>query len=527
MPSTFSGITLYGAEIQSVAAALADATSPPAVSNFWPVREDPPPTVQVCNVTVTYTHPGWADTIHTWVQLPVSEDWNGRLLGFGGGGWVTGHHGALALPAARGFAAVATDGGHSLDQSVDDWALLGGENVNWHLLHDFAAVALDDAATLGKEVVRKFYGESPRKSYFNGCSTGGRQGHMLAQRYPDQYDGILATAAAFNWDRLLPADYWGFITMKEIGYYPPPCELAAITAAAIKACDTPDGVEDNITIDDSACDFDPHSVVGTQITCPDLNNTTITVSAGAARIAAAVWDGPRDDKTGRSLWHGFSKVASLVRLYSTQCQGEDAGSCVPAGFPIPAEYLRVLVSADKRLDVTSLTWAEYTRLFRLSVNQYASVLGTSDPDLTSFKRRGGKMITWHGLADELIPPGGTREYYERVVALDPARSGGGEEGDGVDGYYRYFEAPGIEHCAMGEGWYPGDALDALIAWVEQGEAPETLYAENAWAVARKPGSRKVHLCKYPKQLKFLGGDADLAESWGCEERKGSEEVKEL
>lgn len=175
-PATFSNISLYGAEIQSVAASLTDAPIPPLVANFWPNRQ-PDATVRVCNVTITYTHPGWDDTINTWVQLPVvssslpegggSNGWNGRLLGVGGGGWVTGSHTDLALPAAKGFAAVATDGGHAASQRVEDWALVGGNNVNWHLLHDFASVALDDAATLGRGVVAAFYGEGPSKSYFS------------------------------------------------------------------------------------------------------------------------------------------------------------------------------------------------------------------------------------------------------------------------------------------------------------------------------------------------------------------------
>ncbi|KAJ1325260.1 feruloyl esterase [Microdochium nivale] len=549
-PATFSNVSLYGAEIQSVAASLADAPLPAAVANFWPSRQ-PGATVRVCNVTITYTHPGWGDTINTFVQLPVGssssssssslpEDgsgvdgvgWNGRLLGVGGGGWATGQHADLALPAAKGFATVATDGGHAGVQPVEDWALTG-VNINWYLLQDFASVALDDAATLGKGVVAAFYGERPSKSYYSGCSTGGRQGHMLAQRYPEQYDGILASASAFNWDRMLPAEYWPFIAMKEIGYYPPPCELAAITAAAIAACDAVDGVQDGIVIDESTCDFDPRSVVGQQVVCPDLaGSPTITVTAEAAEVAASTWAGPRDEKTGKSLWYGLGKSASLIPLALNRCDtaaaaasadgGNSSGSinssgCVPAGFSIPSDYLRLLVSPDKSLDVTTLTWADYTRLFRLSVNKFASVLGTADPDLASFRDRGGKLITWHGLTDELIPPAGTRDYYERVAALDPAGRDGAD-GAGVDGYYRYFEAPGIMHCFRGEGWYPGDALEALISWVEDGRAPETLYAENTWATAGQPGSRKVELCRYPKRLKYLGGDADLAESWGCEER---------
>ncbi|KAH7021389.1 Tannase/feruloyl esterase [Microdochium trichocladiopsis] len=513
-------------EIITVVASLANVTEPRFAFNAWPIND--PATTEVCNVTITYTHPGWDDTINNFVQLPVSRDWNDKVLGIGGGGWRAGNIADLAYATAKGFVGVTTDAGHSLDsQPVADWALTDdGTSVNWHLLQDFAGIALHDAGKLGKKAAAAFYGSGVQKSYFTGCSTGGRQGHMLAQKFPDVYDGILATAPAINWDRFLPGMYWPFIVMKEIGYFPPPCELDAITKAAVSFCDGIDGVTDTITVDHDKCSFDPESIVGQEVVCPDLGDRTITISREAAKIASAIWDGPRKPTTthdessagsnNKKLWHGLSKTASLLFVAGTECQANS--TCSPAGFHITIDWLRTFLSADKSLDPATLTWAEYTDLFEVSTSQFESVIGTSDANLERFAQRGGKLLTWHGLVDQLIPPLGTRDYYERVVASaqDQSAAGGGSAAHATTAdYFRYFEAPGVEHCAGGEGWFPGGALDALIDWVEHDRAPETLYAENSFASASPPGSRAVNLCLYPKKLRYLGGNADQAEAWGC------------
>jgi hypothetical protein len=165
-------------------------------------------TLDFCNVTVTYTHLGWNDTIHSTVWLPLSG-WNERLQGSGGGGFAM-MHGLDDLADAVGahYAVVATDGGHApIIQSSDSWSLDASGDVNMVLLKDFAYVALGDAAIIGKSITNSFYGYGPKYSYWNGCSTGGRQGLMLAQRYPTAFDGILANAPAIYWPSFIPAEY--------------------------------------------------------------------------------------------------------------------------------------------------------------------------------------------------------------------------------------------------------------------------------------------------------------------------------
>jgi hypothetical protein len=173
-----------------------------------------------CNVSVQYTHPGQNDRINVQVWLPLSQ-WNGRFMGTGGGGFATGL-GSLSLSYAvsLGYSAVSTDGGHLSDFSGSvTWALTSPGNINWALLQDFAAVALDDAATIGKAVTNAYYGSPPKYSYWNGCSTGGRQGMMMAQRYPSQYDGVLAGAPGINWSRVVPSLYWAQLVMNQLGMY--------------------------------------------------------------------------------------------------------------------------------------------------------------------------------------------------------------------------------------------------------------------------------------------------------------------
>ncbi|KAH7190502.1 Tannase/feruloyl esterase [Fusarium oxysporum] len=492
----FKLVTLDSVQILSVNTTIANATVPQFTTNVWPTNATK--NVLVCQVTVQYTHPGWNDTINTSVWLPATR-WNKRLVGVGGGGWATGNIENLAQPASEGYAAVTTDGGH-LIASIQglDWAMTSPGNLNWYALQNFAAVALDDAASLGKAVAAAYYGREPEYSYWNGCSTGGRQGHMMAQRYPTQYNGILATASAFNWDKFIVSEYWPQLIMGLLDYYPPPCELDAITRAAIDACDTLDGLRDGVISNPDVCCFDPTSVVGTSVDCTNPDGE-IKITKEAAQIASAAWFGPRTED-GKFLWHGLGHAANLSGLANTACTS--LINCSSSPFPISTGWLSTFVLQNASVDLRGLSRADYSRLFRQSVNRFASVIGTADADLTDFKRAGGKMISWHGTADQLIPFNGSIDYYERVLEGDPD----------VADYYRFFEAPGVEHCSGGNGWFPGGAFDALVKWVEEGIAPETLYAET---VATKDGPRSVNLCAYPKALTYVDGDPDVASSFTC------------
>ncbi|KAK5134440.1 hypothetical protein LTR08_006487 [Meristemomyces frigidus] len=328
-----------------------------------------------CSINVTYTHPGWNDLITVTTWLPLTG-WNGRFQGTGGGGWATGSDTQLVAPAvAAGYAAATTDGGHSNLLVHPDWALSSPGNVNYFLLQDFASVALSDMTVIGQALTESFYGRPAAHSYWNGCSTGGRQGLMLAQRYPELYDGILALAPAINWDSFIVAEYWAQHVMNRIAYYPPACELEAFTAAAIAACDDLDGVVDGIISDENACDMDPHSVIGQSFLC---NGTVpMQLTAAGAEIALAAWTGPVD-ASGKKQWYGLNRDANLTAgLVATTASLN--GTLTSAPFPIPTDWIKFFIEKDPLFNIANISDAEYFRILHESRNQYAGIINTADP----------------------------------------------------------------------------------------------------------------------------------------------------
>ncbi|KAG4433440.1 hypothetical protein IFR05_011086, partial [Cadophora sp. M221] len=460
--------------------------------------------LNVCEANITYTHPGQNDTIKTSIWLPLN--WNGRMMGIGGGGWMTGYYFALPWPASKGYAAVMTDGGHGLSDTKS-WELKSPGNVDWALLNDFASITLDDAATLAKAATAAFYGERPKFSYFNGCSTGGRQGYMMAQRYPGQYDGILATAPGINWDRMILGLVHPQVVMNQKKIYPPLCEIDTFSAAAISACDELDGVKDGFILDPSSCTFDPMTVVGQKFNCSSTGISGI-LSVDGATIVSAAWSSVRTEDgrllNGRPLSYGPNRGAPLLGIADTICSSSDNSSttsCTGNPLSIAVEWIKYYLAKDETFDFSQIKRRQYDTLFRQSINQYSSIIGTSDADLTDFKESGGKLLTWHGLDDQLLSLDNTVEYWERVKEQDPE----------IDGYYRLFAAPGVLHCAGGSGWFPGNAMDSLVDWVERKVAPDHLKARTVGGEKE----RRVELCRWPAKLVFLGGDADVAESYAC------------
>ncbi|KAF7536054.1 hypothetical protein G7Z17_g13098 [Cylindrodendrum hubeiense] len=421
-----------------------------------------------CNVSVVYTHLGWNDTIYVTTYVPT-QNWNGRFQGNGGGGFVTGGGSLVEMTMVQslilGFAVSTTDGGHS-DNILEgvsysnSWAFSSPGNINWPLLVDFASVALHDMAGIGKAITTSFYGTSPKFSYFYGGSTGGRQAHMIAQRYPEDFDGILGVCPAIYWTKFAFATIWPQMVMKEAGIYPRPCEFKALAAAAMKACDGLDGVVDGVISMPSRCRFDPHVLVGKKFDCAGVDAVFTSVAADAAQAA---WTGPRSS-TNEFQWYGYGKDSVMwgpMGPLATQC-GDD-GDCAGVWFPISSVWARYFVAKNPDLDLDTLTHEQWDDLFWASENEYGSIIGTADPDLSRFNRAGGKMITWHGLADQLIPVNGTVEYSNQVLKRDPK----------AHDYYRLFLAPGADH-SFDTGITPDNPLKALIDWVEHGKAPETL-----------------------------------------------------
>ncbi|KAH7394295.1 feruloyl esterase B precursor [Pyrenochaeta sp. MPI-SDFR-AT-0127] len=451
--------------------------------------------ISFCNVSITYTHPGQNDIINIWLWLPST--WNGRFQGVGGGGWITGLEPPNMIDAvSKGYAAVSTDGGHYITSSVPSWGLASPGNVNLYNLQNFASVALNDMTVLGKQLTEAYYGKNITKSYWNGCSTGGRQGLMMAQRYPDAYDGILSVAPAINWAEFIPTMLWPQWLMRKTDYVPTQCELGAITAAAISACDELDGLKDGVVAMPWLCDFKAASVVGQPYSCGDTEGK---ISEQAAFIAQSTWTGARNSD-GAFQWFGVIYGTPFSGLANTTCAAN--GTCTGEPFYVTTDWHQVFLRGDPNFDVYSLSHEEWDAAFLDSKQRYQSIIGTSDPNLSRFKKAGGKMITWHGLTDELIAFNGTVDYYDRVSALDA----------NVTDFYRFYMAPGVEHCYGGSGAVPTDPLAALVRWVEEGDVPETLAANRTvngthW---------KQDLCLYPLSSVYQGGDPAEASSFRCQ-----------
>lgn len=453
-----------------------------------------------CNVTIAYTHTGEDDSVNVQIMLPISPAWNGKFQGIGGGGFAAGLMDPGSVPDAvsQGYAVGQTDAGHDPNADTDTWGLLSRGNPNLYLLQDFAGRSLNDMTLLGKQVAATFYGSEVQKSYWNGCSTGGRQGLYLAQTYPDLYDGILAQSPAINWNPFTMTQFYPQVVMKDIDYYPPACELQALTAAAIDACDGLDGLVDGVIGAPGLCKFDPQSVVGQSYTCSN-GGTNGTITSKGATVISKVWQGSRS-VNGSFEWHGYGPDADATHTAGTACYSN--GTCYGVPQSTSHDWIQCFLLKDADSDPSTITHAQFDTLFIQSIKEYWDVIESGDPDLSGFKAHGGKMITWHGMADPGIMFNNTVDYYQRVLGVD----------SNARDYYRFYMAPGVGHCGGGSGAVPNDPFDVLVAWVENGTVPETLAASHT--VNGTEWDRD--LCQYPKLSLYTGGDPADASSYVCQ-----------
>jgi hypothetical protein len=402
--ATFGTPTLYGGEILSVLASLVSnySRNVPEAYNFnhpgIDVRN-----ASFCNVTVTYTHPGQNDNINVEAWLPI-DNWNGRFQAIGGGGWVAGRFiltdFGMSGAIGEGYATITTDAGLGIAMDPSPWALLSPGNLDLYALQNLGSVSLNDMAVLGKALIQSFYGRQPEYSYWSGCSQGGRQGMMLAQRYPDAFDGIVAAAPAISFPEFVAATFWPQLVMNLAQEYPYPCELDAILAATIEACDAKDGVKDGIISDPEACGFDPFSLVGTVFHC-STTGTNMTLSTTAAMVANASWSGATS-LSGRRFWYGPNIGSDLTgNLYGSGNGIADTvcsdGVCAPKGFSLATQWLQYFMEKNASFDYSHMTHRKFDALMHASAAQFGSTLGTSDPDLSEFRDQGGKLLSYHGL----------------------------------------------------------------------------------------------------------------------------------
>lgn len=493
---------LEGINILDISAVLREDFTVPSSPPFLPM---PVTDLSTCECVLTYNHDDSPTPVNINLYLPLTN-WNGRFLGVGGSRYLAGIPITMAPFAQQGYATASTDAGLPLGGdpiTVATWALLPGGSVNDELLQNFGSRSVHDLAVIGKAVVEHFYGEPPRYAYWNGCSQGGRQGLMAAQKHPEDFDGIVAGAPANYWTQYIIAEHWPQTVMEELQTWPPSCVLDFIRKA-VETCDGLDDAEDGIISDVEQCRvlFDPSALIGVEVAC---NDQRIAIDAQTAEVVRKIWDGP-------SWWYGLNPGAPLAFLANTTI-AEGA----PRGLPwsIEDDWIKYFVKRDPKYKTTNIGFTELRQLLDTSVNIYDNVMGASNPDLRKFRDNGGKLLVWHGEADQLIFPQGSTRYYRTVYGfLSKTHQAGGSKTPAIEDFYRLFLAPGMDHCAalgLTPGAAPLDPLSALVVWVESNKAPDTLPAalHGETQAVRK-------LCPYPRRAVYCGeGDENDVDNWEC------------
>ena len=458
---------------QPVAAGAFTAAPPPF---------GPPPDYRrlpgFCRVTATIA-PVPDSEIKIEVWLPV-EGWNGKFVGVGNGGF-SGDipHFMMGNPLQSGYAVAATNTGHDGGGADASFAVGHPEKLTdygWRAVHELTVKA--------KAIITAHYGRSPRLAYWTGCSSGGRQGLKEAQRFPGDYDGIVAGAPAHNFMPLLAYATHVQRVMTDTAIRLTARHLTLIKSAMLAACDAKDGVTDSMVEDPRRCAFDPASLACDAANAPNCLNpqqlaAVRSLYAGVVNSRAGTTPMPGPTPGGEPAWMAFR----------------------PRAFPIGASYFRDIVMRD-----ASWTPAMFDMdrdLARALADDPAELM-TTKTDLRDYIARGGKLLLWHGWTDALIPARSTIEYYEAVLSAS-----GREASNAV----KLFMLPGVDHCAGGEGADMFDALRVIDAWVDQGQAPDRIVAQRPL-----PGgaTRTRALCPYPMIARYRGtGSTDEERNFEC------------
>jgi len=432
-----------------------------------------------CRVALTIAPTADSD-IKAEIWLPMTG-WNGKFLTVGNGGWGGSiQYAALAEGVRRGFATASTDTGHS------------GNDASFAIGHpeklvDFGYRAVHLTAEHGKAAAAALYGDAPRYSYFNGCSGGGRQSFMAAQRFPGDFDAIIAGAPGYDrTDVAFQTLGMAQATHATPESFIPPAKYPLIHAAAMRMCDARDGLEDGLISDPVGCDFDPGvlqckgSDSGACLTEPQV--------VAARKIYATIVD-PR---TGEVLTAGLEPGSEL---HWGGVAGRDPHYMYFSLF-------QHVVFPDQDWDFRSINVVSHLDAARAADG---GILAATSPNLEPFIGRGGRLLIYHGWADQNIPPLGSIDYYEQVIdTLGRSRT---EEG------VRLYMVPGMGHCGGGHGPNEFDMLEVLDRWRAQGEAPAAIVA------AKREGGRIVRtrpLCPWPQTARYDGsGSIDAAENFSC------------
>ncbi len=432
------------------------------------------------------------------VWLPL-EKWNGKFAGVGNGGWAGFiSYGQLAEQLRRGYATASTDTGHEVAGGVNA-ARFAFEKPEQ--LIDFGYRSHHETALKAKVITEAFYAKAPQHAYFIGCSSGGYEGLMEAQRFPSDYDGIVSGAPANNWTRLMAGDFDAALATFKGGVNRlPPSALGLLHRAALSSCDSKDGVTDGVLEDPRRCSFDPATLM-----CKTDEQADTCLTLAQVEAARRVYSGLKDPTTGAQLYPGL--VPGSEQFWPNRNPANP--------FPIPIAHYKWLVFADADWDWKSFDFGdpEDYRTHQRAEAKFAPILNATDPDLTAYRKRGGKLLQYHGWNDQLITPLNSINYYESALSFFGAGQAREKTLQDVQSFYRLFMAPGVGHCGGGTGPSTFDMQAALEQWVERGVAPDRVVATHA---VNGVVDRLRPLCPYPQVAIYKGkGDTNDAVNFEC------------
>ena len=434
-----------------------------------------------CRVALTLA-PSRDSDIKSETWLPLSG-WNGKFQEVGNGGWNGDiQYDALAEALRRGYAAASTDTGHA------------GGSASFALGHpekliDFGYRAVHETALQSKATLAALYGTAPRLSYFTGCSGGGRQAFMEAQRFPDDFEGIIAGDPGY--DRTAESFQLVSVTqaaLKNPASRIPPEKYPVLHQAALDACDARDGVKDGIISDPPHCKFDP---AVTQCKGADGPNC---LTAAQVETAKKIYAPLIDPKTGQEVFPGFEPGSEL------RWAGTSGG---PRPLAMADDLFKYIVFQDPNWDFETLDVGKHLALARKIDN---GIISPVSPNLKPFVARGGKLVIYHGWGDQNVAPLSSVEYYEKLLTVLGKHQ--------VEDSVRLYMVPGMGHCTGGEGPNVFDTLTALEQWRENGVAPREIIASR---IDKGTVTRTRPLCPYPQVAQYKGsGSTDQAENFACQ-----------
>lgn len=490
--------------------------------------------------------------IEAWLPAVASWDRRIRVLGTGGNGPAAGvlladsigAPEAMYIALSHGAATAQTDHGHATGSS--DFLMMPDGTINTQGAENWGHRAVHETALKLKALVTAFYGTGASKSYFQGCSGGGRDAYSAAQMHPEDFDGIVAGAPARSWSRFQGyTTYNPLVVWRDLGgVFPTAAQQASVTAAAVNACDASlNGQHDGFITDPDSCHYDPTKDPGVLCTADGGTNATAAcVSKIQAQVFNKIWYGQTVDGSvpDPQFDLGVGRVIGPKQLYP----GVARGTAMPIDTsPDFSDFAVVLnmpslgkpdfhnATGDGQDGWRNLTYPQLANYVYQSIS-LQSYLGYSDadnPDLTKYRDRGGKLLAYHGMGDTLIPHNNTVDYYSRSSDL----SGGYAE---TSKFHRLYLIPGQEHCGSigfypsspnlptleaehGEktftgvgtgGLVPKTLFDAMVDWVEKGTPPpDAIVANNPTNTNSRP------ICAYPKKATYIGGNVDVASSYGC------------